>query len=84
MAVCSQSTRSPHEELDTHHKLGTHKQSTPRAGEGLPAGAARLGRAAVQNHLFELQDAVVDVMTHKRYTAPSLVAWGAASRGVCG
>ena len=41
-----------HEELDTHHKsLGTHKQSTPRAGEGLPAGAARLGRAALQNHL---------------------------------
>ena len=53
---------APHEELDTHHKcLGTHKQSTPRAGEGLPAGAARLGRAALQNHLFELQDAVVDV-----------------------
>ena len=51
-----------HEELDTQHKcLGTHKQSTPRAGEGLPAGAARLGRAALQNHLFELQDAVVDV-----------------------
>jgi hypothetical protein len=51
-----------HEELDTHHKsLGTHKQSTPRAGEGLPAGAARLGRAALQNHLFELQEAVVDV-----------------------
>ena len=50
-----------------HHKrliLGTHpthKQSTPRAGEGLPAGAARLGRAALQNHLFELQDTVVDV-----------------------
>ena len=65
-----------HEELDTHHKgLGTHKQSTPRAGEGLPAGAARLGRAALQNHLFEL---VVD-----NDTAPSLVAWG-ASRGVCG
>ena len=40
----------PHEELDTHHKsLGTHKQSTPRAGEGLPAGAARLGRAALQH-----------------------------------
>ena len=39
--------------------LGTHKQSTPRAGEGLSAGAARLGRAALQNHLFELQDAVV-------------------------
>ena len=38
-----------------------HKQSTPRAGEGLPAGAARLGRAALQNRLFELQDAVVDV-----------------------
>ena len=37
-----------HEELDTHHKcLGTHRQSTPRAGEGLPAGAARLGRAAL-------------------------------------
>jgi hypothetical protein len=51
---------SSHEELDTHHKaLGTHKQSTPRAGEGLSAGAARLGRAALQNHLFELQDAVV-------------------------
>ena len=51
---------SSHEELDTHHKcLGTHTQSTPRAGEGLPAGAARLGRAALQNHLFELQDAVV-------------------------
>ena len=51
-------TPSRHEELDTHHKcLGTHKQSTPRAGEGLPAGAARLGRAALQNHLFELQDA---------------------------
>ena len=45
---------APHEELDTHHKcLGTHKQSTPRAGEGLPAGAARLGRAALQSHLFE-------------------------------
>ena len=29
--------------------------------EGLPAGAARLGRAALQNHLLELQDAVVDV-----------------------
>ena len=28
-----------------------HKQSTPRAGEGLQAGAARLGRAALQNHL---------------------------------
>ena len=31
----------PHEELDTHHKLylmlSTLKQSTPRAGEGLPA-----------------------------------------------
>jgi hypothetical protein len=41
-----------HEELDTHHKsLGTHKQSTPRAGEGLPAGAARLGRAALQGWL---------------------------------
>ena len=38
-----------------------HKQSTPRAGEGLPAGAARLGRAALQNHLLELQDALVDV-----------------------
>jgi hypothetical protein len=88
VAVCSQSTRSPHEELDTHHKLGTHKQSTPRAGEGLPAGAARLGRAALQNHLFELQDAVVDVEgvrhdSHGNDIAPSLVAWG-ASRGVCG
>jgi hypothetical protein len=52
---------TPAEELDTHHKfLGTHKQSTPHAGEGLPAGAARIGRAALQNHLFELQDAVVD------------------------
>jgi hypothetical protein len=49
-----------HEELDTHTQA-THKQSTPRAGEGLPAGAARLGRAALQDHLFELQDAVVDV-----------------------
>jgi len=28
-----------HEELDTHPRR--HKQSTPRAGEGLPAGAAR-------------------------------------------
>ena len=37
-----------HEELDTHHKISRrHKQSTPRAGEGLPAGAARLGRAAL-------------------------------------
>jgi len=45
-----------HEELDTHHKsLGTHKQSTPRAGEGLPAGAARLGRAALQNHLCSMR-----------------------------
>ena len=55
-----QNAKLSHEELDTHHKrLGTHKQSTPRAGEGLSAGAARLGRAALQNHLFELQDAVV-------------------------
>ena len=31
-----------HEELDTHHKkLGTHKQSTPRAGEGLPRRVVR-------------------------------------------
>ena len=37
-----------HEELDTHHK-SDHKQSTPRVSEGLPAGAARLGRAALQN-----------------------------------
>ena len=61
-AAYSQRVSTLHEELDTHHKcLGTHKQSTPRAGEGLPAGAARLGRAALQNHLFELQNAVVDV-----------------------
>ena len=34
-----------HGEVDTHHKF--HKLATPRrAGEGLPAGAARLGRAA--------------------------------------
>ena len=51
-AAYSQRVSTLHEELDTHHKcLGTHKQSTPRAGEGLPAGAARLGRAALQNHL---------------------------------
>ena len=34
-----------HEELDTHHKMPRqHKQSAPRAGEGPPVGAARLGR----------------------------------------
>ncbi len=38
-----------------------HTQSTPRAGEDLPAGAARLGRAALQNLLLELQGALVDV-----------------------
>ena len=32
----------------------THKQSTPRACEGLPAGAARLGRAALQNRNHQL------------------------------
>ena len=33
--------------LDTQHQsLTGRKQSTPRAGEGLRAGAARLGRAA--------------------------------------
>ena len=70
-----------HEELDTHHKtLGTHKQSTPRAGEGLPAGAARLGRAVLQNHLFELQDAVVDVVCYmwegSRHTGPEFDTGG--------
>ena len=33
----------------------------PHAGEGLPAGAARLGCAALQEVLLELQGAVVDV-----------------------
>ena len=37
-----------------------HKQSAPRAGEGPPVGAARLGRAALQKLLLELQGAVVD------------------------
>ena len=33
-----------HEELDTHHKaLGSHRQSTPRAGEGLGCTALSLG-----------------------------------------
>ena len=42
------SSHNTHEELDTHHKMPRqHKQSTPRAGEGLPAGSARLGRAAL-------------------------------------
>ena len=51
-----------HQELDTHHnEARQHKQSTPRAGEGLPVGAARLGRAALQNLLLELQGALVDV-----------------------
>ena len=45
-----------HEELDTHHKMPRqHTQSAPRAGEGLPVGAARLGRAALHNLLLELQ-----------------------------
>ena len=37
-------------------------------GEGLPAGAAALGRAALQNHLLELQNALVDVegVRHRR------------------
>ena len=79
-----------HEELDTHHKsLGTHKQSTPRAGEGLPAGAARLGRAALQNHLFELQDAVVDVegVCHDdgvRDALPVVLTERASAAGVLG
>ena len=48
---------SMHEELDTHHKFlcSEHKQSTPRAGEGLAAGAARLfsvlrPRGAAERH----------------------------------
>ena len=49
VAASAQKRGLLHEELDTHHKrLRTHKQSTPRAGEGLPAGSARLGRAALQ------------------------------------
>ena len=52
-----------HQELDTHHKcVDEHKQSTPRAGEGLLAGAARLGRAALQNQLLDLQDALAYCM----------------------
>ena len=38
-----------------------HRESTPRAGEGLRAGVARLGRAALQSQLLELQGALVDV-----------------------
>ena len=38
-----------------------HKQSAPRAGEGPPVGAARLGRTALQKLLLELQGALVDV-----------------------
>ena len=55
--------RRPHCSMRSYrrHTPQRDRQSTPRAGEGLPAGAARLGRAALQNHLFELQDAVVDV-----------------------
>jgi len=82
--------QASHEELDTHHKvLGTHKQSTPRAGEGRPAGAARLGRAALQNHLFELQDAVVDVegVRHDdgvRDALPVVLSERASAAGVLG
>ena len=43
-----------HEELDTPQVRRRHKQSTPPAGEGLPAGAARLGRAALQEVFLEL------------------------------
>ena len=39
----------------------THTAKRSPAGEGLPAGAARLGRAALQNLLLELQGALVDV-----------------------
>jgi hypothetical protein len=37
--ILPNSRQGSHEELDTHHKvLGTHKQSTPRAGEGATYG----------------------------------------------
>ena len=39
----------------------THTAKRSPAGEGLPAGAARLGRAALQNLLLELQGALVNV-----------------------
>ena len=66
-----------------------HKQSTPRAGEGLPAGAARLGRAALQNHLLELQDALVDVegVRHDdgvRDALPVVLSERASAAGVLG
>ena len=47
-----------HTPQNLRERLDGHKQSTPRAGEGLPAGAAHLGRAALQNRLLELQDAL--------------------------
>ena len=46
--------------LDSDHKCD-EEQPTPRASEGRPAGAARLGRAALQNQLLQLQGALVDV-----------------------
>ena len=54
-------TESSDEALDTQHKGQRDRESTPRAGEGLRAGVARLGRAALQSQLLELQGALVDV-----------------------
>ena len=67
----------------------THTAKRSPAGEGLPAGAARLGRAALQNLLLELQGAVVDVegVRHDdgmRDALPVVLAERAGAAGVLG
>ena len=54
-----------HEVLDTQHKTSGHTESTPRAGEGLRAGVARLGRAAQQSQLLELHGSTLEDVTIK-------------------
>ena len=55
-------TQELHEELDTQHKMPRRPQTVNApCGRGPTTGAARLGRAALQNRLLEFQDALVDV-----------------------
>eukprot|EP00964_Phaeocystis_antarctica_P142143 scaffold107360_cov66-Phaeocystis_antarctica.AAC.2 len=62
--TCNSANTESHEESDhTTNWVTGYKQSTPRAGEA--AGAARLGRAALQNQLLELHLVDVEGVRHE-------------------